>query len=115
MAIFLDAQVADCEQVNDWQTRCSTSAVDELAMLRLVKLLPTAGCDPEEPASEDSWSCEVKGRKFGDGVCLDDGAYLCGTRLSEGAPAIFVAALPISGSNLTATSAPAGRQLWHQF
>ena len=65
-------------------------------MLRLVKLLPTAGCDPEEKASEDSWSCEVRDRKFGDGCCLDDGAYLCGTRLSEGAPAIFVAALPIS-------------------
>ena len=80
----------------DWKTRCSTSAVDERATLRLVKLLPTAGCEPEEKASEDSWSCKVQDRRFGDGCCLDDGAYLCGTRLSEGAPAIFVAALPIS-------------------
>ena len=47
--------IAGAVQVYDWQTRVSTSAEGEKATLRLIKLLPTAGCDPEEKASEDAW------------------------------------------------------------
>ena len=46
-------------QVNDWQTRCTCSLEGSTAGLELVQLIPTAGCDPDAPASTRAWQHDL--------------------------------------------------------
>ena len=74
----------------DWQTRVTCSVQQGQAQLKAVRLMPTAGCDPDEPASEGKWEHTLPGSHT-----TQEGAYVLAGSLTTGQPALEVA-LPLA-------------------
>ena len=69
----------------DWQTRVTCSVQEGAARLKLVQLVPTAGCDPDEAAKERQWEHSLGGGgQLGPGQFADGGACAVPGSLAEG-------------------------------